>query len=333
MTDSHSHQSITIALTGATSGVGRATSRQFARSGARIGLIARGEEALESTAAEVEELGGTPLALPTDVAEAEQVTAAAAAIRDELGPIDLWVNNAMTTVFSFFEDVSPAEFERATRVTYLGTVWGTRAALDDMIPRGQGTIIQVGSALAYRGIPLQAPYCGAKHAIDGFTESVRTELMHRGSDIHIGKVNLPALNTPQFSHCRSRFDRHPMPVPPIFQPELAAEAIDLAYRKKRRNVDLSYQTIFTRLGQKAIPGLLDRYLADNGVNSQLDDRPADPFNEEGNLFHPVAGDPGAHGAFDDRARSSSPSLWMNENRAPIAASAAVLAIGWLLWRD
>jgi short-subunit dehydrogenase len=333
MAKSPSREPTTIALTGATSGVGRATARLFARSGAKLGLIARGEEALEATKAEIEALGGTALMVPTDVAEAEQVADAAASIREHLGPIDLWINNAMTTVFSFFEDTDPAEFERATRVTYLGTVWGTRAALSDMLPRRRGTIIQVGSALAYRGIPLQAPYCGAKHAIDGFTESVRTELMHQNSGIHIGKVNLPALNTPQFSHCRSRFDRHPMPVPPIFQPELAAEAIELAYRKRRRNVDLGYPTIFTRLGQKAIPGLLDHYLANKGVAGQLDDRPADPLNADGNLFHPVDGDPGAHGDFDYRARSSSPSLWINENRGTLGAGAAMLAIGWLLKRS
>lgn len=322
-----------VVLTGATSGVGRATALRFAQDGASIALIARSEAALEATAEEVEDLGGRALAVPTDVSDAAQVERAAAQAVSLLGGIDLWINNAMTTVFTYFEDCRPDEFERATKVTYLGVVWGTRAALQLMNERGRGSIIQVGSALAYRGIPLQSPYCAAKHAIDGFTESVRTELMHKGSDIHIGMVNLPAVNTPQFSHCRSKFDRHPMPVPPIYQPEVAAEAIHLAYRDKRKKLDVGFPTVLTILGQKMVPGLLDRYLANTGIESQLDDRPAGPDNREGNLFHPVKGDPGAHGPFDDRSRSFSPALWLSKNRVPLTLTVALAWLAWLTSRD
>lgn len=322
-----------VVVTGATSGVGRATVRRFAQNGVRVALLARSEEALRAAADEVETLGGEPLVIPTDVSDPDQVTEAAQRTVDAFGDIDVWINNAMTTVFSFFEDCEPEEFERATRVTYLGVVWGTRAALAHMRETDRGTIIQVGSALAYRGIPLQSAYCGAKHAIDGFTESLRTELIHQKSDIHVGMVNLPAVNTPQFSHCRSKFDRHPMPVPPIFQPEVAAEAIHLAVRDRRSRVDVGYPTLLTILGQKVAPGLLDRYLGDTGVESQLDDRPPDPLNEEGNLFDPVLGDPGAHGSFDSRSRSFSPILWLSAHRLPVATALGLGALSWLISRD
>lgn len=322
-----------VVITGASSGVGRAVARRFASDGALIGLLARGEEALAATAAEVETLGGKAVAIPTDVSDPTQVEAAADRVESELGEIDLWVNNAMTTVFGFFEDCTPEEFEQATRVTYLGTVWGTRSALKRMRPRDHGTIIQVGSALAYRGIPLQTAYCGAKHAINGLTDSVRAELFHHDSAIHVGMVNLPAVNTPQFSHCRSKFARHPMPVPPIYQPEVAAEAVHLAYRERRREVNVGLPTILTILGNRLAPGLLDRYLGRTGVDSQLDQRPRDDSNIEGNLFQPIEGDLGAHGDFDSRSHSFSPALWLTRFRVPVTASVLAGALGWLMVRD
>lgn len=329
----NSSQSPTVVITGATSGVGRATALRFAQDGARIALLARGSDGLEATARQIEEAGGTALPIPTDVSDPDAVAEAARRTESTLGEIDIWVNDAMTTVFSYFEDTEPGEFRRATEVTYLGVVWGTRTALEHMRPRDRGTIIQVGSALAYRGIPLQAAYCGSKHAIKGFTESVRTELAHVGSNIHVGMVQLPAVNTPQFSHCRSSFDRHPMPVPPIYQPEVAAEAIKLAVEQHRREVYVGLSTVLTILGNKVASGFLDWYLARNGVDSQLADRPADPANAKGNLFEPVAGDAGARGIFDSQSRSWSPELWVSKHRKSLAAMAlSALTLGWIATR-
>lgn len=320
-------------ITGATSGVGRALAHQFAENGARIALLARGEDGLAATAADVESRGSSVLTIPTDVADEAQVTAAAGTIIDEWGQIDIWINNAMTTIFAPFTEIEPDEYRRATEVTYLGYVWGTRAALEHMIPRGEGTITQVGSALAYRGIPLQSPYCGAKHAIKGFTESVRSELIHYGHDVHVGMVHLPAINTPQFSHCRSKFDRHPQPVPPIYQPEMAADAIHTATREKWREMYVAWPTVKTIVGNKLASGLGDHYLAAKGVESQLTDRPPSPSNAEGNLFHPVSGDPGAHGSFDEESRDWSPQMWLNENRGVVALSLVGAALmGWLVSR-
>ncbi len=246
-----------VAITGASAGVGRATVREFAKRspGARIGLLARNGDGLEGAKREVEAAGGEALAIPTDVADAGRVEEAARRIEEELGEIDVWVNDAMATVFSPFKEVSPEEYRRATEVTYLGYVYGTMAALKRMLPRDRGTIVQVGSALSYRGIPLQAAYCGAKFAIRGFTDSVRTELMHEGSNVHLTMVQLPALNTPQLDVGRTHLPRHPQPVPPIFQPEVAADAIYWAAHHKRREVYVGTPTVATILGNKAAPWL------------------------------------------------------------------------------
>ncbi len=314
-----------VVVTGATSGVGRAVVERFARDGARIALLARGRDGLDAAAKEIERLGGDPLPLPMDVADHDAVEAAAAATEEALGEIDIWINNAMTTVFSFFEDIDPDEFRRATEVTYLGAVWGTKAALKRMLPRDRGTIVQVGSALAYRGIPLQAAYCGSKHAMKGFFESVRTELMNKGSNVHMTMVQLPGLNTPQFDHCRSKMPRHPMPVPPIFQPEVAADAVHWAAHNRRRQVYVGGSTVYTILGNKIAPWFADRYLARTGVDGQQTDEPVGP--RKGNLFEPASGDPGAHGDFDDRAHPRSLQLWLAKHRPAVGAAAALAAAG------
>jgi NAD(P)-dependent dehydrogenase (short-subunit alcohol dehydrogenase family) len=310
-----------VVITGAGAGVGRAVARRFARDGARVALIARGRDSLEGVRREVEEAGGEPLVLPVDVAEAAGVESAAAAVEDAFGPIDVWVNNAMTTVFSFFEDVEPDEFQRATEVTYLGAVWGTRAALKRMLPRDRGTIVQVGSALAYRGIPLQAPYCGAKHAMKGFTESVRCELRNKGSRVHVCMVQLPGLNTPQFDHCRSKMPKHPMPVPPIFQPEVAADSVHWAAHHRRREMYVGFPTVYTVLGNKLAPWLAERYLAKTAVSGQQTDQEPSDQNAEGNLFEPQPGDPGAHGGFDDQAKARSLQALATRNRAALGVAA------------
>jgi len=243
-----------VVITGASAGVGRATATAFARRGARIGLLSRGPEGLQGARADVEGAGGKSLAIPTDVADYNGVEEAAAAVEKEFGPIDTWVNNAMTTVFSPLKDITPEEFKRATEVTYLGTVYGTMAALKRMLPRNRGCIVQVGSALAYRSIPLQAPYCGAKHAIRGFTDSLRSELLHDKRRVHLTMVQMPALNTPQFNWCKTRLPRHPQPVPPIFQPEVAAEAIVWAAHHHRREVYVGSSTVEAIMANKVAPG-------------------------------------------------------------------------------
>jgi len=302
-----------VVVTGASAGVGRATVQAFGKQGACVGLLARGQDGLEGAKRDVETGGGKALAIPTDVAYADQVEAAAKAVEDAYGPIDIWVNNAMTTVFSPFSEITPEEFKRATEVTYLGCVYGTMSAIKRMVPRNRGTIVQVGSALAYRSIPLQSPYCGAKHAIAGFTESLRTELIHDRSNVHITMVQMPALNTPQFGWCKTRLPRHPQPVPPIFQPEVAAEAIVFAAHHRRRQVWVGIPTVAAIIGTRVAPGLLDKYLGDTGYDSQQTDEPVDP-NRPSNLFEPVAGDPGAHGTFDARAHDHSMQLWETANR-------------------
>jgi NAD(P)-dependent dehydrogenase (short-subunit alcohol dehydrogenase family) len=292
-----------IAVTGASAGIGRATAEHFARTGARVGLIARGPERLEAAAAEVERLGGEALVLPLDVADHAAVEDAAAQIEERFGPLDVWVNNAIATVFAPVTRITPEEFRRATEVTYLGYVWGTLAALRRMLPRDRGTIVQVGSALAYRSIPLQAPYCAAKHAVHGFTQSLRTELLHERSKVRVTEVQLPAHNTPQFEWARAKLPRSPQPVPPIFQPEVAAKAIEQAALHGPREVLVAWPTVKAVLGERIAPGLLDRYLARTGYDSQQTDEPLD--EREGNLSGPVPGDFGAHGRFDDRAKSRS----------------------------
>lgn len=314
-----------VVVTGASAGVGRATAVAFAHEGARVALLARGSEGLEAARRDVEAAGGQALVLPTDVADPDEVERAATAVEDSFGPIDTWVNNAMATIFSPFIDITPAEYKRATEVTYLGYVWGTMAALRRMLPRDRGVVIQVGSALAYRGIPLQAPYCGAKHAIQGFTESLRCELLHDRSNVHVTMVQLPALNTPQFDWGRTRMPRKPQPVPPIYQPEVAADAIVWAAHEGRREVYVGGSTLITILGDKLAPGLGDRYLARTGYESQQTAEPAEEDRQD-NLFEPVQGDRGAHGRFGRDALPRSVQLWATKHRRGLAVL-ALAALG------
>jgi len=318
-----------VVITGASAGVGRATVRKFARHGARIGLIARGLEGLKAAEKEVEELGGKALVVPVDVANADQVEAAAARIEAELGEIDIWINNAMTSVFSPIKEMTPEEFRRVTEVTYLGCVYGTLAALKRMLPCDRGMIVQVGSALAYRGIPSQAAYCAAKHAIQGFCDSLRCELIHDNSAVCVTMLQMPALNTPQFGWVKSRLPRKAQPVPPIFQPEVTAEAIYFAAHNPRREFYVGMPSVKAIVANKIAPGLLDRFLARTGYDSQQHDGPEDP-NRADNLWQPVPGDHGAHGAFDARAQSWSPQLWTSEHRTALTIGVMALAISGLI---
>jgi len=311
-----------VVITGASAGVGRATVRAFARQGADIGLLARGVDGLEAARREVEAAGGRAIAIPTDVADADRVEAAADRIERELGPIDIWVNNAMVSVFSPVKELTPDEIRRVTEVTYLGVVYGTLAALKRMLPRDRGSIVQVGSALAYRGIPLQAAYCGAKHAIQGFTESLRCELLHDGSGVHVSMVHLPAMNTPQFDWVKSRLPREPQPVPPIYEPEIAADAIVWASSQRRREISVGGTTAAVIWANKFASGALDRYLARTGYDSQQTDRPVAP-NRRDNLWEPVPGDHGAHGRFAGRSIDFSVQAWINEHLTAVAAAAIV----------
>ncbi len=307
-------------VTGASAGVGRATVRRLAEDGYDLALLARGRDGLEGARADVERLGRRALIVPADVADESQVEEAAERTESELGPIDVWVNNAMTTVFAPFMEIEPEEFRRVTEVTYLGAVWGTRAALRRMRPRDRGTIVFVGSALAYRGIPLQSGYCGSKHAIKGFFESVRSELQHEGSSIRTSIVELPAVNTPQFEHCRTRLPKQPQPVPPIYQPEVAADAIAWTARSGEREVYVGAPTWKTIWGERIAPGVADRYLAHNGYSGQQADEPVDGDRPD-NLFAPVEGDHGAHGRFEQGTRRRSPLLWLGKHRRAIGAAA------------
>jgi NAD(P)-dependent dehydrogenase (short-subunit alcohol dehydrogenase family) len=319
-----------VVITGASAGVGRATAREFAKSGAYIGLLARGEDGLEAARAEIEAAGGRALAVPTDVADNAQVEAAAAAVERELGPIDVWVNNAMVSVLAPFDQVSPEEFRRVTDVTYLGCVWGTMAALKRMRPRNRGSIVQVGSALAYRAIPLQAAYCGAKHAIRGFTESVRCELLHDKSRVRLSVVELPGVNTPQFEWIKNRMPHKPQPVGTVYQPEVAARAIVWAARHDRRELYVGVPTVKAIVGDKIAPGLLDHYLAGTVYEGHQTDEPEDPERPD-NLWSPVPGDHGAHGPFDDRAKGRSLQLWASMHRSSLVAAFTGLVGGALLF--
>lgn len=303
-----------VVITGAGAGVGRATAKMFAQTeGAHVGLIARGLESLEGAKRGVESMGGKAIILQCDVTDASAIEAAAERVERELGPIDVWVNDAMTSVFAFVKDMTAAEFKRVTEVCYLGYVNGTLAALKRMLPRNQGHIIQVGSALAYRGIPLQAAYCASKHAIQGFMDSLRAELVHDKSHIVATMVQMPALNTPQFDWCKCKLPNKAQPVPPIYQPEIAAEAIVFASKKKRREIYVGWSTVIAIVGNKLFPRLGDLYLGKSGVKAQQTNEKAD-HSKPNNLYDPVGGDPGAHGRFDDRARSFSPQLWTSFHR-------------------
>ena len=324
-----------IVITGASAGVGRAAAKAFAREGARIGLIARGRAGLEGARRDVEANGGQALVLPLDVADAAAVERAAAEVEDKFGPIDVWVNNAMASVFSPIREMTPDEFKRVTDVTYLGYVYGTLAALRRMLPRDRGVIIQVGSALAYRGIPLQAAYCAAKHAIQGFCDSLRCELIHDKSRVRVTMIEMPALNTPQFGWVKSRLPRKAQPVPPIFQPEVAAEAIVYASHHPRREMYVGTPTVKAIVGNKIFPGLLDHYLARTGYDSQQYDGAEDRHRPH-NLLEPVDAneDRGARGDFDARAHNVSPQLWTNTHRSWLLIGGLLLAgaIAPLLWR-
>jgi short-subunit dehydrogenase len=291
-----------VVVTGASAGVGRAAARTFARRGFDVALLARGTDGLKAARSEIEDFGRRAVDVSADVSDPERVDAAASLIEDELGPIDVWVNNAMVSVFSPVKEMTPGEYRRITEVTYLGYVHGTLTALRLMLPRDRGCIVQVGSTLAYRAIPLQSAYCAAKHAIKGFTESLRTELLHDHSRVHLTMVNLPALNTPQFHWVRTRLPRHPQPVPPIYQPEVAAEAIVWASEHDRREVNVGVPTTVTRIANKFVPGLLDRYLAKTGYDSQQTQQQGERDRPD-NLFDPSPGHFDARGEFGERAWS------------------------------
>ncbi|HEY9286646.1 MAG TPA: SDR family oxidoreductase [Candidatus Dormibacteraeota bacterium] len=320
-----------VVVAGASAGVGRAIAQAFARRGVSVGLLARGAAGLKAAALDVEQQGGRAVVIQTDVGDAAQVEAAASAVEAELGPIDVWVNNAMLSVFSPFKQMEADEFRRVTDVTYLGTVHGTMSALKRMLPRNRGVIVQVGSALAYRGIPLQSAYCGAKHAIQGFTESIRAELIHDRSNVRITMVQLPALNTPQFSWVKSRLPRRAQPVPPIFQPEVAAKAVVWASRHNRREVWVGGPTAQTLLLDKLAPGLLDWYLGRKGFMAQQTDQPEDP-GRQNNLYKALDSDEdrGAHGSFDAQSHGVSWQFLASSHRRWIAAAAlTALAVNLL----
>ncbi|MFK4144774.1 SDR family oxidoreductase [Streptomyces sp. NPDC004065] len=316
----------TVVITGASAGIGRATARLYARRGANVVLIARGRTGLDAAAKEVESLGGRPLVQLADVAEADQVDIAASAAEERFGPLDVWINCAFSTVFAPFEEISPEEYRRATEVTYLGFVNGTRSALRRMLPRDRGTIVQVGSALGERSVPLQSVYCGAKHAINGFTSSLRTELLHRGSNVHVTVAQMPAVNTPQFSWVTTRLPKHPRPVPPIYQPEVAARGVaHAADHPRRKQYYVGATTLATIWANRLAPALLDRYLARTGFDSQqTEDRPP---SGESNLFEPVDGprgtDHGAHGVFDEVSHGRSFQAALARHPAAVVSALAV----------
>ncbi|HET6534315.1 MAG TPA: SDR family oxidoreductase [Actinoplanes sp.] len=322
-------------VTGGSGGIGRAVARKLAARGESVALLARGAEGLEAAAEDVRRAGGTPLPIELDMADFAAVEDAADRIEKELGPIDVWVNDAFSSVFAPFTEMDMDEFKRTTEVSYLGFVHGTKAALTRMLPRDRGAIVQVGSALAYRGVPLQTAYCGAKHAIQGFTESLRCELLHDKSNVHVTMVQMPAVNTPQFGWVLSRLPRRAQPVPPIYQPEIAADAVVYAAdHPKRREYWVGGSTVKTLLANAVAPGLLDRYLARKGYESQQTDQPRDA-DQPANLWQPADGpggqDAGAHGDFDDQARTRSVQLWASQHHGALATVGGGLLAAGAAW--
>ncbi|MFL5815157.1 MAG: SDR family oxidoreductase [Bdellovibrionia bacterium] len=313
-----------IVVTGAAAGVGRAIAREFGKEKTKIGLIARGTDGLEGAKREIETMGGQALVLPLDVADSDAVDRAAQKVEDEFGPIDVWVNDAMVSVFSPVKEMKPEEYKRVTEVTYLGYVYGTLSALRRMIPRNRGIIIQIGSALAYRSIPLQSAYCGAKHAIAGFTESLRTELLHDQSKIQVCEVDLPAVNTPQFSWVKSRLPNEPQPVPPIYEPEVIARAVRFISKHPRKKLNVAFSTIKAVNAEKIAPAFADRYLSQFGYKAQQTKEPLKPRKD--NLWEAVPGDHGARGSFSSRSRSFSLTLWLDMYRAPVLLGLGALGI-------
>nr|WP_299242292.1 SDR family oxidoreductase [uncultured Halomonas sp.] len=319
-----------VVITGASAGLGRATAWEFARHGASLGLIARDTARLEAVKEEIKALGARAVIYSADVADAEQVDKAAEHIEKELGPIDIWVNDAMTTVFSRFHDMSAEEFRRVTEVTYLGNVYGTMAALKRMRPRNRGTIVQVGSALAYRPIPLQTAYCGAKHAIKGYTEGLRCELLNEGSKVHVTIVEMPGLNTPQFDWCKSHLPKRARPMAPVYQPEVGARAIYWAAHHRRRQLYVGISSVLTIWGNKLFPNLMDHFLARNAVGGQQTDEAASPERPD-NLWQAVGGDTGAQGRFGNEAHDDSAQLWLTTHRRQVGLAAGVtLLVGTAL---
>jgi len=322
-----------VVVTGGTAGIGRATVREFARNGYDVAILARGHDGLEATKGEVEGLGRRTVAIPTDVSDWNAVEAAADRVEIELGPIDVWVNNAFAGIFARFMDVTPDEYERVTRVTYLGQVNGTRAALKRMLPRDRGKVILVGSALAYRGIPLQSAYCGSKHAIQGFLDSVRCELLHDKTSVTMTMVQMPGVNTPQFDWIRAKLPGQPRPVGKVYQPEVAGRAIYAAAHETRKEMLVGLPTVEAVWGNKVASSLLDDYLAQIGFKSQQRAERVQPDRTD-NLFEPVAGDHGAHGSFDDEAVDGSEELWISEHKKELGlaalGAAAVAGVGFML---
>lgn len=315
-----------VVVTGASAGLGRSIAHAFAKRGAKVALLARNPEALEACAEECRALGGQGLPIPTDVSDAAAVDAAAERAETELGPIDVWVNNAMVSVFSPVKEMEPADYKRVTDVLYLGFVHGTLAALKRMLPRDRGTIIQIGSALAYRSIPLQSAYCACKHAINGFTDSLRCELIHDKSNVKLTQVHMPAMNTWQFYWVKNRLPNDTQPVPPIYEPEVTAEVVFAAgtARQPRREYWVGLPTVEAIMGQRIAPGLLDRYLGKTGYKSQqIEGEPRDQ-NAPNNLYDYVPGRHSARGKFDDRSKRSSAEVFVELHRGWFVAGAAML---------